>query len=169
MTGIALCGAAVLVAPWRREHGGVRRSRRRIATIVVCAAVVLVGATLVGRAALADKYRADAEQALASSPRAALEKAGESLSLNDEALGTYYVRAAAQARLGRYAPARAALVEATRREPREWVTWGLLGDLAVRRGDFAQARRDYGRAAALNPRDEGLEALARDPRAALEP
>ncbi len=44
------------------------------------------------------------------------------------------------------------------------MTWGLLGDLAVRRGDLAQARRDYGQASELNPRDAGLQALARNPR-----
>ncbi len=48
------------------------------------------------------------------------------------------------------------------------MTYGLLGDLAVRRGDFAQAKRDYGRAAELNPRDTGLEQLAQSPRSALQ-
>jgi Flp pilus assembly protein TadD len=47
------------------------------------------------------------------------------------------------------------------------VTWGLLGDIAVRRGDLAQARRDYGQASELNPRDTGLQALAKNPRAGL--
>jgi Flp pilus assembly protein TadD len=63
--------------------------------------------------------------------------------------------------------ARAALLEATRREPHDFVTWALLGDLAVRRGDLAQARRDYGRASELNPRGPGLESLAKNPRAGL--
>jgi len=168
LTGIALCGAAVLVAPWARERGARERSPLRLAAIAGCALVVVLGATLVGRSALADKYRSDGEEIVASDPRGALEKAGDSLSLNDESLPAYFVQAAAHARLGRYEPARAALTEATRREPHDWVPWGLLGDLAVRRGDFAQARRDYGRAAALNPRDAGLEALAKDPRSALQ-
>jgi Flp pilus assembly protein TadD len=43
------------------------------------------------------------------------------------------------------------------------VPWVLLGDLAVRRGDLAQARRDYGRAARLNPRDESIARLSEDP------
>jgi len=60
------------------------------------------------------------------------------------------------------------LNEAARREPHDFVTYGLLGDLAVRRGDFAQAKRDYGRASELNPRDAGLQQLAQRPRSALQ-
>jgi len=167
VTGIALCGAAVLVAPWARKHAAPGRSRLRLATVVLCALVVLFGATMVGRSALADKYRSDAQDIVATDPRGALDKSADSLSLNDESLPAYYVQAAAHARLGRYEPARASLLEATRREAHDFVPWGLLGDLAVRRGDFAQARRDYGRASELNPRDAGLEQLARRPRSAL--
>ncbi|MGI8440154.1 MAG: hypothetical protein ACR2NV_08220 [Thermoleophilaceae bacterium] len=42
----------------------------------------------------------------------------------------------------------------------------LLGDIAVRRGDLPRARGDYGRAAALNPRDATIAKLTRDPRVA---
>jgi len=168
VTGIALCGAAALVAPWKppREAGGAR-SRLRLATIVVCGLVVLVGATLVGRAALADKYSSDSQASVADDPRRALEQAEDFLALNDESLPAYYAKASALARLKDYGGARAALGEATRREPHDFVTWALLGDLAVRRGDLAQARRDYGRASALNPREAGLKALAKNPRAGL--
>jgi len=105
---------------------------------------------------------------VATDPRGALDKAADSLSLNDESLPAYYVQAAAHARLGRYEQARASLNQAARREPHDFVTYGLLGDLAVRRGDFAQAKRDYGRAAELNPRDAGLAQLAQRPRTALQ-
>ena len=164
-TGLALCAAACLVAPWRESAGPNRRTW--LAVALASLVVVLGGVVLVGRATLADHYRTQAEQALDSDPLASLEEVDHSLALNDEALDAYYVKAAAAARLGRYEPARAALLEATRREPREWVTWGLLGDLAVRRGDFEQARTDYGRASRLNPRDSGLKQLAADPRSAL--
>lgn len=168
VTGIALCGAAVLVGPWSsaRAREGVR-SRTRLATIVVCGLAVLFGAMLVGRAALADKYRSDSQASVNEDPRRALAQAEDSLSLNDESLPAYYAKAAALARMDDYAGARAALREATRREPHDFVTWGLLGDLALRRGDLAQARRDYGRASQLNPRDAGLEALASAPRSGL--
>jgi Flp pilus assembly protein TadD len=113
------------------------------------------------------QYRADAQDSVAEDPRRALEQAEDSLALNDESLPAYYAKAAALARLNDYRGARAALGEATRREPHDWVTWGLLGDIAVRRGDLAQARRDYGQASELNPRDTGLQALAKNPRAGL--
>jgi O-antigen ligase len=164
-TGLALCAAACLVAPWHDQAGaGVRLWP---AVVVVSAVLVLGGAVLIGRTTLADYYRLQAEESLDSDPVAALDKADRSLALNDEALAAYYVKAAAEARLGRYRPARAALIEATRREPRDFVSWALLGDLAVRRADFQRARRDYRSAARLNPRDEGLRQLAADPRLAL--
>ncbi len=106
VTGIALCGAAVLVAPWTRSGGAASRSPRRIATIAVCALLVLVGATLVGRAALADKYRSDSKELVASDPQAALDKATDSLDLNDESLSAYYAQAAAYARMDDYQRAR---------------------------------------------------------------
>ncbi len=168
VTGIALCAAAVLVAPWKRSRApDGARSRLRLATIVVCGLVVLVGATLVGRVALADKYRAESQDNTTKDPGRALEQAEDSLALNDESLAAYYAKAAALARVNDYPRARGALLEATRREPHDWVTWGLLGDIAVRRGDLEQARKDYGRASQLNPRDTGLEQVADDPRSAL--
>jgi UDP-GlcNAc:undecaprenyl-phosphate GlcNAc-1-phosphate transferase len=168
VTGIALCGAAVLVAPWSRVDAGARRSPVRLAVGVTCALVVLAGAVLVGRATLADKYRSESQEIVASDPGKALGRAADSLSLNDEALPAYYARAAAYARVNDYDRARGALLEATRREPHDFVTWGLLGDLALRRGNLDQAKRAYARASQLNPRDTGLKQAARDPRAARE-
>jgi cytochrome c-type biogenesis protein CcmH/NrfG len=55
------------------------------------------------------------------------------------------------------------LAVAARRDPGAYVTWALLGDLAVRRGDLRQARADYGRASRLNPFDRPLAHLARTP------
>jgi UDP-N-acetylmuramyl pentapeptide phosphotransferase/UDP-N-acetylglucosamine-1-phosphate transferase len=164
VTGVALCAGAVLVAPWLRvaERG---EGRTRQVVVGACAVVVVLGAVLVGRSALAEKYRSDAQDAVASEPRRALEKANDSLRLDDEPLATYYVKAAAYARLDRYAEARATLRAASRREPHDFVPWGLLGDLAVRRGDLRQARRDYRWAARLNPRDPALTRLAADPSA----
>ena len=42
--------------------------------------------------------------------------------------------------------------------------WALLGDLATRRGERAQALRDYRRALALNPRDATLAEAVRGAR-----
>jgi Flp pilus assembly protein TadD len=129
---------------------------------------IVLGAALLGRSALAEKYRSDAQSALSGTPAEAIAKANDSLKLDDESVPTYYVKAAGYARLDNYAAARATLLEAARREPHEFVTWGLLGDLAVRRGDVAQARRDYSHAARLNPLSPTLRALASDPSSALK-
>jgi tetratricopeptide (TPR) repeat protein len=131
------------------------------------AVVVLAAAYSVGRLAVADQYRIDARDHLRSDPVEALRLANQSLAFNDESLPALYVKGAAYARLGRYRAARGALIEATRLEPHDHVPWALLGDLAVRRGNLAAARRYYRRASDLNPRSEAIEALARTPRAAL--
>jgi Flp pilus assembly protein TadD len=138
-----------------------------VAVTAACILLATFGAVLVGRSAMADRYRGEADDAVASDPHRALDKIGKSLSLNDEKLASYYTQSAAFARLGRYQAARGSLREATRREPHDFVTWGLLGDLAVRRGDLRLARHDYGQAARLNPRDSSLRQLAAHPRLAL--
>jgi cytochrome c-type biogenesis protein CcmH/NrfG len=124
---------------------------------------VLVGAFTVGRSTLAERYRDQAGDALPSDPEQALGRADKALDLNPDSVPSLYVRAAAFARLDRYEDARAALSEATRLEPSNYVTWVLLGDLAVRRGELGLARRAYASAARLNPRDESLARLSRDP------
>jgi UDP-GlcNAc:undecaprenyl-phosphate GlcNAc-1-phosphate transferase len=158
LTGIALCSAAVLVGPWTQPRGS-RSSRRRTFVVAACAVLALVGAVLVGRAALAERYLQEGRDALDGNPTSALAKASDSLRLNDEALPAYYLRSAAWAQLGDYERARAALTEATRREPHDFVPWTLLGDLATRRGDDRQAARDYGRAHQLNPEDRTIATL----------
>ena len=157
LTGIVLCSAAVLVGPWRSERGP-QPGRARIVVVAAGAVIVVFGAVLVGRAALAHRYVSDGRELLASNPAGAIEKARDSLDLNDEALPAYYLEAAAWARLDEYARARAALDAAAAREPHDFVTYALLGDLATRRGDDGQALRDYRRALGLNPRNEALAA-----------
>ena len=165
ITGLALAFAAVLVGPWRRPAAERATTLRRVA-VLASTVVIVLGAVLVGRAAMAEKYRSDARDALAVSPVSAISKANDSLALDDETLDTYYIKAAGYARLDEYRRARSTLLEAIRREPHDFVAWGLLGDLAVRRGDFAQAKVAYRRASQLNPRSTPLAALAEDPRAA---
>jgi hypothetical protein len=162
VTGMALCAAAVLVAPWRTERaraGG----RARFVLAAICALAVVAGVVTVGRAALAERYRSQAEELVDARPARAIAKAEDSLALNDESLATYFTKATAQARLGDYQGARASLLEAERREPHDFVPHALLGDLAVRRCDFWLARDNYMSASELNPRDPGLQGLANDP------
>ena len=101
----------------------------------------------------------DARAALTDDPATALREADRALRIDPELIGAYYAKAAALARFDEADAAKAALREAARREPRNFVTWALLGDLAVRTGDFDEARGLYRRALALNPRDPSLVVL----------
>jgi tetratricopeptide (TPR) repeat protein len=165
VTGVALCAAAALVAPWGRRRGGSLSTRILVVGLVGLAAVA--AADSVGRLAYADKDRIDARDSLRTDPVEALRLANRSLSLNDQSVPALYVKSAAYARLGRYRRARAALLEAATVEPRDHLTWALLGDLSARRGKFWQARRYYRRSLALNPRNPFVKPLAKDPRAAV--
>ena len=128
VTGLALASAAVLVGPWRRPAAE-RATAVRRTVVVACAVVIVLGAVLVGRSALAEKYRSDARGLIRRNPRSAIAKADDSLALDDEALDTYYVKAAAYARLDDYSRARATLLEAIAARAARFVAWGLLGDL----------------------------------------
>ena len=49
-------------------------------------------------------------------------------------------------------------------EPRDHLTWALLGDLSARRGKYRQAKAYYQRSLALNPKNEFVRALVKNPR-----
>lgn len=167
LTGIAVCGAAVLLAPWVRRRSGPQRAGMRRAVVVASALLVVFAAAQLGRSTLAERNLEQGRAALASGdPSRALAESEASLSLNDESLPAHYLRAAALAQADEYVAARATLSAAAALEPHDFVPPALLGDIGVRRGDLRQARSDYGRAAALNPRDATLAKLARDPRVA---
>ena len=65
--------------------------------------------------------------------------------------------------------ARDELEEALALEPSNFSTIALLGDLEARAGRDEIALRHYRRAAALNPRDVGLEELVDQAQRAVEP
>jgi hypothetical protein len=159
LTGIALGAAAILLRPQPAAAG-----LRRVPTVALLGALALgaVAIVLVGRPALSEHLRTEARAALVDDPGSALERAEESLSLNPDSLQGYYLKAAALARLDRFAPARRALREAIDREPHNYVSWALLGDLLTRRGEFDAALRAYSHAAGLNPRESALRTLGED-------
>ena len=126
-----------------------------------------LAAVSLSRQALSEHFVSAARSALGQDPATALREADRALRLDPEAMGAYYAKAAALARFNEAGAAKAALREAARREPGDYVTWALLGDLAVRTGNLGEAGRLYRRALALNPRDPSLLALARDPASAL--
>jgi cytochrome c-type biogenesis protein CcmH/NrfG len=161
VTGIALAAAAVLLSLPRRDVARADeaprlRTPRALVLLALAYGVIVFAAVEVARPTLALHYRSEAQRALADNPARALTRANQALELNGQDIPVYYVKAAAYARYNRYDSARSALLEALRREPFRFVTWGLLGDLAFRRGDFREARRAYARASQLNPRDPTL-------------
>jgi Flp pilus assembly protein TadD len=131
------------------------------------ALLVALCAASFGRHYSAHVYAERAREALPASPRTALARTGSSLQLNPYAAETLYARAAAYARLDDYARARESLMRAAAQEPLNFVPWALIGDLAARRREMAQARAAYRHAAKLNPRDAQLAELAADPSRAL--
>jgi hypothetical protein len=168
VTGAALAAGAVLLAPWRAAGSAIRSTLHRV-VIGACALLVVAAAVFLGRATLADRDAKDARTELASDPRAAIRDSNKSLALNHDAISTHYTRSAAYAALNDYRDARDALLEALKVEPQNFVTWALLGDLAVRHGDRPLARRYYTTALRLDPRDPQLRALARQPPSASGP
>jgi O-antigen ligase len=163
VTGIALCAAAALVSPWAR-----RRSRgplsARIAVVALVAVFAVLGADSVGRLAYAEKDRLDARAELRSDPVEALRLANRSLAYNDDSVPALYIKGAAYARLGRYRESRDVLLQAADLEPRDHLSWALLGDLSARRGKYRQAKAYYERSLALNPKNDFVRALVKNPR-----
>jgi hypothetical protein len=154
LTGIALLSAGGLCAV---SVGGRRGAARlRAPWIAAVLTLIALGAPSLVRQYVADERSDQAAAALTASPLTALRDTQSALRLDRSDLDTYYTRAAAYARLGNYDAARATLIEAVRIEPLNYVPWALLGDLATRRGDTAQASAAYGRARALDPGDADL-------------
>jgi UDP-GlcNAc:undecaprenyl-phosphate GlcNAc-1-phosphate transferase len=184
LTAIALAGAAVLLRsrPATRTGAGVRLrstaadpgrpSVRRMLTSrpalalgasAVVVTLVVAGASL-SRQGLSDLYRSRAESELSGGhPATALTDANRSLDIDSDAVQTYYVKAAALARFDQAAGAENALRQALAQEPNNFVTWALLGDIAVRERRLQVARHNYTMAHKLNPRDATLQALAANP------
>jgi O-Antigen ligase/Tetratricopeptide repeat len=159
VTGLALAAAAVALRPWDGARA-VRGGARRAASLAGLGVAVALAGILVARPVWSEHLRTQARDELPRDPAAAVETSGDALALNRDSVPAWHIRAAAYARLGDFPSSRAALLEAIRREPSDWVTWGLLGDLLVRRGERAAAARAYRRALRLNPRDPDLRRLA---------
>jgi len=179
LTAVAIAAVAVMVRPRSlpRPAGATSRqssvgkaltSRPALAlgASAVVVTLVVAGASL-SRQGLADLYRKRAQNELTTRPASALTDANRSLGIDADAVETYYVKAAALARFDQAAGAETALRQALAHEPDNFVTWTLLGDIAVRERRLRVARSDYTRAHLLNPRDTTLAELSRDPGSAL--
>jgi UDP-GlcNAc:undecaprenyl-phosphate GlcNAc-1-phosphate transferase len=177
LTAIALAAASLMiwprarVLPKPRAVSGLtapllRRPALALGASAVMLALIAAGASL-SRQGLAQVYRARAQDELAHRPAAALSDVNRSLEIDSESPQSYYIRAAALARFDQAQAAEAALAGALAHEPRNFVTWTLLGDISVRRQMLTAAKRDYSRAHELNPRNATVRELALDPRTAL--
>jgi O-Antigen ligase len=179
LTAIAIVSAAVMVRPRSlpRPAGATSRNprfgkalagRRALAlgASAIVVTLIVAGASL-SRQGLADLYRERAQNELSARPASALADTNRSLEIDSDAMETYYVKAAALAHFDQSAGAVAALQQALVHEPDNFVTWALLGDIAVRERRLGVARRDYTRAHQLNPRETILAELSRDPRSTL--
>jgi UDP-GlcNAc:undecaprenyl-phosphate GlcNAc-1-phosphate transferase len=133
---------------------------------MVLATLVVAGASL-SRQGLADFYRARAEQEFSARPASALTDANRSLAIDSDSVQSYYVKASALARFNQARSAEQALRAALAHEPNNYVTWALLGDVAVRQGKLSSAKLDYKRSHRLNPLNSTLSKLAIHPGTAL--
>jgi hypothetical protein len=164
LTGVALGAAAILLRPLRpRQDRAPSLFPIPIPAVLVALALAAVAIVFIGRPTVAEHLRSEAQDEAVAHPAQALGTIGESLSLNPDSLQAYYTKASALARLDAYLPARRALFEAIHREPHNYVSWALLGDLTTRRGDIPGAMRAYRRASSLNPRDVELRLLGSRP------
>jgi UDP-GlcNAc:undecaprenyl-phosphate GlcNAc-1-phosphate transferase len=177
LTAIAIAGVAVLVGSPVRPTTAERRARapklgahmRRPALVLAASAIIVtlvVAGGSLSRQELSDLYLSSAQSELDAHPAAAITDANRSLDIDSDSVEAYYVKAAALAHYDEAAAAEATLNEALAREPQNFVTWTLLGDIAVSENRLRDARRDYLRAHLLNPRDSTIAALAANPRSA---
>jgi UDP-GlcNAc:undecaprenyl-phosphate/decaprenyl-phosphate GlcNAc-1-phosphate transferase len=178
LTGIALAAIAILVWPRGAPTPATAREPALASALAgrpalaagafaLVVALIVAGASL-SRQGLAQVYRSRAQREISAKPLAALSDAERSLEIDGSSVQAYYVKAAALARFDQGAAAEAALNAALRREPGNFVTWVLLGDIAVRRHALATASRRYRRAHRLNPRDGDIRQLAGAPSALLQ-
>jgi UDP-GlcNAc:undecaprenyl-phosphate GlcNAc-1-phosphate transferase len=178
VTGAALIAAGVLLrpqatpAPEPAAEPETKRARTwmppapvlRWAGAGLLAVVVALGGVSMSRQYLTSRFVDDARTALAEDqPQQALTSADRALRLDADNLEAYYLKAAALARFGDAPRAGQTLKDAAAREPHDFLTYVLIGDLRVRLGDLAGAKRAYAEALRLNPRDPTLQRAAVDP------
>jgi Flp pilus assembly protein TadD len=155
-TAMALAAAVALVSR-RPAASASLGGRSRIAAIVAAAAIAIAGTVTIAPRVLSLHAQTSAQNALArGDPRAAIADATTALRYDSRSVPALVLRAAGFARLHAFAPSLADLKRAAAVEPRNWVTWALIGDLLTRRGDRPAARSAYVHALALDPLEPDL-------------
>lgn len=158
----ALFGLAVLALGLAARGEEETEARPSALTPRLAISLTLVAAILsTGALFLAGVYVRKARRQAFTSPAASLDSARMAARLDPVSVTPRYLEASALESEGRRAAARRELLDALDLEQGNFVTLGLLGDLEVRAGNAAGARRYYRRALALNPLDIGLQKLSR--------
>jgi len=152
--GLLCLATAVAIVTLPREPRAVRGPVWRASRALPLAAAVAVALLF-----LADFHLRSARADQAAPER--LSAARTAARLNPLSPAPLHLKAGALEEMGRRDDARRELLAALEREPGSFVTMALLGDLETRAGDARAARRWYRRALAANPRDVGLQELAR--------
>jgi tetratricopeptide (TPR) repeat protein len=130
---------------------------RIVLGVALCAAALAVLPLYISESYV-DKARAEETAGKAASRLSAARTASDFNPLSPTPL---YLEASSLETLGQQPAARQKLLDALELDPRNFATLGLLGDFEARSGHRAAARRYYKAASLLNPRDVGLQALAR--------
>ncbi|HEY8810764.1 MAG TPA: O-antigen ligase family protein [Solirubrobacterales bacterium] len=159
----ALFGLAVLALGLaaRGEDDGEEPLPRSVASRTVVGLALTAAILSVGTLFLSGVYVRKARRQALASPQASLASARTAASLDPVSVTPLYLQAAALESGGNRDAARSKLLDALDLEQDNFVTLGLLGDLEVRAGNEAVARRYYRRALTLNPLDTGLQKLSR--------
>jgi len=153
---------APLQLPWFRDRG------RRIARFGIAAVLTGVAVSVVFLF-LSDLYIREARDQQGKSASEQLSAARTAADLDPVSVVPLYLQASALEAEGDRSQARDVLQDALSKEPGNFVTLALLGDLQVRDGELADAARYYEKASDLNPRDTGLRQLAEQTAQSLAP
>lgn len=144
---------APLKLPWFRE-------RERLIARFGTAALLAGAAISVVFLYLGDLYIRKARDEQGTSASAQLSAAKTAADLNPVSVIPLYLQASALEAEGHRDEALAKLQDALEKEPDNFVTLTLLGDLEVRDSKFPAAADYYQQASERNPRDVGLQLLA---------
>jgi hypothetical protein len=167
VTGLGLLALALAAVPRGRTED--RRpplrlrwfgDRERLVTRFGIAALLVAAAVGVTFLYLGDLYIRKARDEQGKSASAQLSAARTAADFDPVSVIPLYLQASALEAEGDRSEARDVLQDALSKEPDNFVTLALLGDLQVRDGEFGDAARYYAKASDLNPRDAGLRLLA---------
>jgi tetratricopeptide (TPR) repeat protein len=167
VTGLGLLSLALAAVPRGRAEDRPTplklpwiSQRERLVARIGLAALLTAAAISVACLYLGDLYIRKARDEQGRSASAQLSAARTAADFNPVSVIPLYLQASALEAEGNRSQARDVLQDALSKEPNNFVTLALLGDLQVRDREFDDAAAYYAKASDLNPRDVGLQRLA---------